>query len=149
MRPIESFDRMENVGGIAWRTPIAIPHSKIQMDDATSLDALLPGPQGPQSQPPVIPMPSIPSPGHSAMAPSFKPSLPAMRWMASSASLYISFFLAAVIISLSTPRQLLLQYVPNAYTGSGVVSWTGAGVLGIAAVVIANFLNGFLGQILG
>lgn len=120
------------------------------MDDATSLDALLNAtPQGPQSQPPVIPMPSIPTPGHSAMAPTFKPSLPAMRWMASSASLYISFFLAAVIISLSTPRNLLLQYVPNAYTGSGVVSFTGAGVLGVAAVVITHILNNFLGGILG
>ena len=83
------------------------------------------------------------------MAPTFKPSLPAMRWMASSASLYLSFFIAAVVISLSTPRNMLLQYVPNAYTGSGVVSWTGAAVLGVAAVVAANFLNGFLGQILG
>lgn len=120
------------------------------MDDATSLDALLNAtPQGPQSQPPVIPMPSIPTPGHSAMAPTFKPSLPAMRWMASSASLYIAFFLAAVIISMSTPRNLLLQYVPNAYTGSGVVSWTGAGVLGVAAVVITHVLNNFLGSILG
>jgi hypothetical protein len=120
------------------------------MDDATSLDALLNAtPQGPQSQPPVIPMPSIPTPGHSAMAPTFKPSLPAMRWMASSASLYIAFFLAAVIISMSTPRNMLLQYVPNAYTGSGVVSWTGAGVLGVAAVVIAHIINNFLGSILG
>lgn len=120
------------------------------MDDATSLDALLnANPQGPQSQPPVIPMPSIPTPGHSAMAPTFKPSLPAMRWMASSASLYIAFFLAAVIISLSTPRNLLLQYVPNAYTGSGVVSITGAGVLGVAAVVITHFVHNFLSSLLG
>lgn len=119
------------------------------MDDATSLDALLPSPQGPQSASPIIPMPSIPTPGHSAMAPSFKPSLPAMRWMASSASLYLSFFAAAVLISLSTPRNLLLQYVPNAYTGAGVVSWTGAAVLGVAAVVLSNVINGFLSQILG
>lgn len=83
------------------------------------------------------------------MAPSFKPSLPAMRWMASSASLYISFFAAAVVISLSTPRNLLLQYIPNAYTGAGVVSWTGAAVLGVAAVILANVFNSFLGQILG
>lgn len=83
------------------------------------------------------------------MAPSFKPSLPAMRWMASSASLYISFFVAAVVISLSTPRNLLLQYIPNAYTGAGVVSWTGAAVLGVAAVILANVFNSFLGQILG
>jgi hypothetical protein len=72
-----------------------------------------------------------------------------MRWMASSASLYIAFFLAAVIISLSTPRNLLLQYVPNAYTGSGVVSFTGAGVLGVAAVVITQFLHNFLSGLLG
>ena len=117
------------------------------MEDATSLDSLMP--QGPQSQPPMMPMPSMSAPGYSGMAPSFKPSLPAMRWMASSASLYLSFFVAAVIISMSTPRNLLLQYVPTAYTGSGVVSWTGAGVLGVAAVVIANVLNGFLAQILG
>ena len=119
------------------------------MDDSTSLDALLPSPQGPQSASPIIPMPSVPTPGHSAMAPTFKPSLPAMRWVASSASLYLSFFAAAVLISLSTPRNLLLQYVPNAYTGAGVVSWTGAAVLGVAAVVLTNVINGFLGQILG
>lgn len=119
------------------------------MDDSTSLDALLPSPQGPQSQSPLIPMPSVLSPGHSPMAPSFKPSLPAMRWMASSLSLYISFFIAVVIVSLSTPRNMLLQYIPNAYTGSGVVSWTGAAVLGVAGVIIANFVNGFLAQILG
>ena len=94
-------------------------------------------------------MPSVPTPGHSAMAPTFKPSLPAMRWMASSASLYLSFFAAAVVISLSTPRNLLLQYIPNAYTGAGVVSWTGAAVLGVAAVILSNVFNSFLGQILG
>ena len=118
------------------------------MDDSTSLDALL-NPQGPQSQPPIMPMPSNQAPGYSTMAPSFKPPLPAMRWMASSASLYIAFFLAAVIISLSIPRNLLLQYVPNAYTGSGVVSWTGAGVLGLGAVILAHLLNGFISSILG
>ena len=119
------------------------------MDDATSLDALLPSPQGPQSAGPLMSIPGVSSPGHSMMAPSFKPSLPAMRWVASNSTLYISFFLAAVIISMSTPRNLLLQYVPNAYTSGGVVSWTGAGVLGVAAVVIANVLNNFLSGFLG
>jgi hypothetical protein len=119
------------------------------MDDSTPLDALLPSPQGPQSAPPIIPMPSMGAPPTSGMVPTFKPSLPAMRWMASSASLYIAFFLAAAIISMSAPRHLLLQYVPNAYTGAGVVSYTGAAVLGVGAVVIANVLNNFLSQILG
>lgn len=114
------------------------------MDDATPLDALLPSPQGPQSASPLIPMPSVPTPGHSGLAPSFKPSLPAMRFMFMNTTLYISFFLAAVVISLSAPRNLILQYIPNAYTSGGVVSWTGAAVLGAAAVVISQFLNSFL-----
>ena len=119
------------------------------MDDSTPLDALLPSPQGPQSAPPLMPVLSNPMAPSSGMAPSFKPTMPAMRWMASSASLYIAFFVAAAIVSLSTPRNLLLQYVPNAYTGSGVVSWTGAGVLGVAAVVIAHLVNGFIASFLG
>ena len=106
-------------------------------------------PQGPQSAPPMMPMSSVGMGSSSGMAPSFKPTLPGMRWMASSASLYIAFFLVAAIISLSAPRHLLLQYVPNAYTGAGVVSYTGAGVLGIAAVIAANVINSFLVQILG
>lgn len=114
------------------------------MDDATSLDALLPSPQGPQSAGPMAPMPSVMSPGHSAMAPSFKPSLPAMRFMVSNTTLYLSFFLAAVVISLSAPRNMILQYIPSAYTSGGVLSWTGAGVLGAAAVVIAHLVNNFL-----
>lgn len=114
------------------------------MDDATPLDALLPSPQGPQSAPPLMPIPSVQSPGHSGLVPTFKPSLPAMRFMFMNTTLYISFFLAAVIISLSAPRNLILQYIPNAYTSGGVVSWTGAAVLGAAAVVISQFLNSFL-----
>lgn len=140
---------MESATSIAWKTPTAKtrPNHK-QMDDATSLDSLL-MPQGPQSASPVIPMPSVPMPGHSGMAPTFKPSLPAMRFIFSNTTLYIAIFLAGVIISLSTPRNLLLQYVPNAYTSGGVVSWTGAAVLGGAAVVLTHLLNGFLSGFLG
>jgi hypothetical protein len=119
------------------------------MDGMTSLDALLPSPQGPQSQPPVIPMPSIPSPGHSGMAPTFTPSVPVMRYMVSNMSLYIAFFLAVVVVSLSTPRNLILQYVPNAYTGGGVLSWTGAAVVGAAAVVLSQIIHNFLSSIVG
>jgi hypothetical protein len=72
-----------------------------------------------------------------------------MRFIASNLVMYIAFFLAAAIISLSAPRNLLLQYVPSAYTSGGVVSWTGAAVLGAAAVVISNFLTTFLSGLLG
>jgi hypothetical protein len=64
-------------------------------------------------------------------------------------TMYIAIFLAGAIISLSTPRSLLLQYVPNSYTSGGVVSWTGAAVLGVACVILTNFLNTFLSGFLG
>ena len=50
-------------------------------------------------------------------------------------------FIAAFVTSLSTPRTLLLQYVPNAYTYGGVVSYTGAAVLGGVAVVLSHILT--------
>jgi len=114
------------------------------MDDSTSLDALLPSPQGPQSAPPLVPMPSVQAQPRSQMAPTFNPSLPAMKFIFSNTTLQLSFFLAAAIISLSTARNLLLQYVPNSYTSGGVVSWTGAAVLGAAAVVLSQVINNFL-----
>ena len=121
------------------------------MEDSTSLDALLPSPQMPQSAPPMMSVnTSLGNHGQGqGMAPSFKPSLPAMRFMAVNLTLYISFFLAVVIVSLSTPRNLILQYIPNAYTSGGVVSFQGAAVLGGAAVVIAHLINNFLGSLLG
>jgi hypothetical protein len=57
--------------------------------------------------------------------------------------------LATVLLSLSAPRDLLLRYIPNAYTSGGVVSWQGAGVLGLAAVVVSHLLNVFLLSFLG
>ena len=117
------------------------------MDDSTSLDALLPSPQGPQSSPPIIPMPSSQQTTQGGMVPSFKPTLPAMGFMFRNMKLYICFFVAAAIISMSTPRNMLLQYLPSMYTSGGVVSWQGAGVLGGAAVVIAHLLSVFLGSL--
>jgi hypothetical protein len=67
-----------------------------------------------------------------------------IRYAVKSLMMYFGFFLAAVIISLSTPRSLLLQYIPNTYTSGGVVSYTGAAVLGGAAVAIA-YVVGTLG----
>jgi hypothetical protein len=54
---------------------------------------------------------------------------------------YISFFVAAVIISLPGPRHLFLQYIPNTYTSGGVVSYMGAGILGLIAVAISYILS--------
>jgi hypothetical protein len=95
----------------------------------------------------MMPMPSTPGPSVSQMTPSFKPTLPAMAFMFRNLRMYVSFFLAAMIISLSMPRNTLLQYIPNAYTSGGVVSWTGAAVLGGSAVVIAHTISVFIASI--
>lgn len=57
---------------------------------------------------------------------------------------YMSYFLAAFTISLSTPRTLILQHIPNTYTSGGVVSYTGAAVLGAAAVVLSYIFTAVL-----
>jgi|UniRef100_A0A6C0B1A1 hypothetical protein len=54
---------------------------------------------------------------------------------------YLAFFLAAATMSLATTRELALRYVPHAYKDGGVVSYTGAAVLGAASMVIAYVIN--------
>jgi hypothetical protein len=54
---------------------------------------------------------------------------------------YLAFFLAAAVMSLATTREMALRYVPNAYKDGGVVSYTGAAVLGAASMVIAYVIN--------
>jgi hypothetical protein len=54
---------------------------------------------------------------------------------------YLAFFLAAGVMSLAFSRELALRYVPHAYNDGGVVSYTGAAVLGGASVVLAYVIN--------
>jgi hypothetical protein len=61
---------------------------------------------------------------------------------------YVGFFLAAAVFAMSTPRSLLLQYIPNTYTSGGVVSYTGAAVVGAASVVLAYVISTLLKVIL-
>ena len=61
--------------------------------------------------------------------------------------LYFGFFVAAMIVSLSTPRSLILQYIPNTYTSGGVPSYMGAAILAGVAVAIA-YVVGTLGSTL-
>jgi hypothetical protein len=83
------------------------------------------------------------SPAPSSMAPKqdYSRQFSVIRYSIRNLFSYIGYFLAAAIISLSTPRTLILQYIPNTYTSGGVVSYTGAGVLGAAAVVLAYVIN--------
>jgi hypothetical protein len=68
-----------------------------------------------------------------------------IRYAIKNLMVYFGFFVAAVIISLSTPRSLLLQYIPHTYTSGGVVSYSGAAVLAGVAVAIA-YVVGTLGS---
>lgn len=70
-----------------------------------------------------------------------------IRHAAKNLATYIGFFLGAVVISLATPRSLILQYIPNTYTSGGVVSYTGAAVLGGVAVAIAYLVGTLLGAL--
>lgn len=57
---------------------------------------------------------------------------------------YIAFFIGAMVISLSTPRSLILQYIPNTYTSGGVPSYTGAAILAGVATAISYVVGTLL-----
>lgn len=57
---------------------------------------------------------------------------------------YIAFFIGAMVISLSTPRSLILQYIPNTYTSGGVPSYTGAAILASVATAISYVVGTLL-----
>jgi len=117
-------------------------------DGATNLSDLLGG--GPVQSPAFAPM--VTGGGDPFIAP--QPSnQPAMTLKSNDANFYMvyrafknlltyfSFSLAAVIISLPAPRHLFLQYIPNTYTSGGVVSYMGAGILGLIAISISYVLS--------
>ena len=70
-----------------------------------------------------------------------------IRYAIKSLMLYIGCFIGAFVISLSTPRSLILQYIPNTYTSGGVPSYMGASILAGVAVAIA-YVVGTLGTTL-
>lgn len=70
-----------------------------------------------------------------------------IRYAAKSLATYIGFFVGAAVISLSTPRSLILQYIPNTYTSGGVPSYTGAAILGAVATAIAYLVGTLLGAL--
>ncbi len=128
------------------------------MDGATDLNDLLgssPVQQHPQSttfspivtggvDPFIAPVSSKPV----GISPSQSNMFSTVRYAIRSFMTYFGFFLAAIIISLSTPRSLILQYIPNTYTAGGVPSYMGAAVLGGVAVAIAYVVSNVLGSLI-
>jgi hypothetical protein len=70
-----------------------------------------------------------------------------VRYAVKNLMVYFGFFAAAMIISLSTPRSLILQYIPNTYTSGGVPSYMGAAVLAGVAVAIAYVVGTLFGSL--
>ena len=56
---------------------------------------------------------------------------------------YVGFFLAALTFSLSKPLELLLPYIPipSIYGEGGILTWTGAAVIGGLTTILAYILN--------
>jgi len=71
-----------------------------------------------------------------------------VRYAIKNLMVYFGFFAAAMIISLSTPRSLILQYIPNTYTTGGVPSYMGAGILAAVAVAIAYVVGTLFSSII-
>ena len=130
-------------------------------DGATDLSDLLGGspvqnPQLPQS---TTFSPIVTGGVDPFIAPQGPPQQPAMkltsqshtfntiRFAAKSLASYIGFFVGAMVISLSTPRSLILQYIPHTYTSGGVPSYTGAAILGGVATAIAYVVGTLLGAL--
>lgn len=83
-------------------------------------------------------IPTNTSPGKTATSsPSQEHMFHTVRYALKNVMVYFGFFLAAIVISLSTPRSLILQYIPNTYTTGGVPSYMGAAILAAVAVAIA------------
>lgn len=87
-------------------------------------------------------MPTNTSPGKTATSsPSSEHMFQTARYAVKHFMIYFGFFVAALIISLSTPRSLILQYIPNTYTTGGVPSYLGAGILAGVAVLIGYIVG--------
>jgi hypothetical protein len=117
------------------------------MEGATDLSELLGG--APVQSPAFAPMvtagdPFIsPLPPASVKAPDYSQQFSVLRGSVRNLLTYLGFFLAAMTFSLSKPRELLLPYIPipSIYGEGGILTWTGAAVVGGLTTVLAYILN--------
>ena len=91
--------------------------------------------------------PQVQSNHKPAMTLSHSTTFNTVRYAVKNLMVYFGFFAAAMIISLSTPRSLILQYIPNSYTSGGVPSYMGAAILAGVAVVVAYIVGTLFGAL--
>jgi hypothetical protein len=115
------------------------------MEGATDLSELLGG--APVQSPAFAPMVTAGDPFISPVKPQVKQDysqqFSVLRGSFRSLLTYVAFFLSATMMSLSKPRELLLPYIPipSIYGEGGILTWTGAGVVGALATVFAYVIN--------
>jgi hypothetical protein len=119
--------------------------------DSTPLDALMPTGGSSQSAPP-LPSATTYTPVMTPGTQTYSPPppvggvlpAPAVKGVLRSIMTYVSIFLGIALISLTAVQSLALRYIPNAYSGSGVVSLYGAAFLGAVGVVVVYVLQSLL-----
>lgn len=119
--------------------------------DSTPLDALMPMGGASQSAPP-LPSATTYTPVMTPGTQTYSPPppvggvlpAPAVKSVLKSIMTYVSIFLGIALISLTAVQSLALRYIPNAYSGSGVVSLYGAAFLGAVGVVVVYVLQSLL-----
>jgi hypothetical protein len=76
-------------------------------------------------------------------APDYSQQFSVLRGSVRSLLTYLGFFLAALTFSLSKPREFLLPYIPiqSIYGEGGILTWTGAAVVGGLSTVLAYIIN--------
>jgi len=70
--------------------------------------------------------------------------VPAVKGILRNLLSYVAIFLGVALISLTPVQSLVLRYIPNAYSGSGVVSFYGAAFLGGISMVVIYILQTLL-----
>jgi hypothetical protein len=119
--------------------------------DSTPLDSLLPTGGSSQSAPP-LPSATTYTPVMTPGTGTYSPPSPmgnvlpgyAVKSILKNIMTYVAIFLGVGLLSLTQVQSLILRYIPNAYSGSGIVSIYGAAFLGALGVVTIYIFQSLL-----
>jgi hypothetical protein len=125
------------------------------MEGATDLSELLGG--APVQSPAFSPMVTAGDPFISPLPPATATKVPdysqqfsILRGSFRNVLTYFSFFLAAMVFSLSKPREMILPYIPiqSIYGEGGILTWTGSAVIGGLSTILAYIINTVLSTLI-
>lgn len=123
------------------------------MEGATDLSELLGG--APVQSPAFSPMVTAGDPFISPIQPpqqkqDYSQQFSILRGSFRNVLTYFSFFLAAMVFSLSKPREMILPYIPiqSIYGEGGILTWTGSAVIGGLSTILAYIINTVLSTLI-